>query len=594
MIRSRATRLFLGVSLAVLAIVSLACGSTKEVVVEVEKIVQVPVEKIVEVEVIEVVEVVKEVVVKKEVIKIVEVGASASETTRLTVVVADVGVPVYHRYSAPEPMITYPTSMGLVEHLMDFDGVALTPMIASAWEVDEIGVVFTIRDDIPWHDSQFGNVTVEDAWWSFEEMVREGSQGGWAPQFYGPLYENQRVEDGKVKWDWKAGPHAAWSWSPRHMPQSIPVESKKLFDEKGIDYANANGMGTGPYSFVKHVPDDQIHFEGVKNHWRLDGAFDEAWFLEVPEGATRIAMLRSGDADLSMVPLPLLDQVKDIEGVGYAFSLLEGGSGATIHFGGNFRIRVDQITGLPMETELRTDFPWVGETYEKGQMVRQAMSMAIDRHALNDEILGGQGCVAYTAFLNTCDPHYEDKWSDPYDPEGARALLAEAGFPDGFEFNFWVPGDINETHKEVSEAIANMWTNNLGLDVTLDLRGIGIRIDELAQTRSMYDIWSQGGGSTAVADSWLNIIPCFNTTIVFNCGYDFPEAYEFEYRLMGEFNSAKAWAGPIHDYIDFTWQERLSIATLTWLDPWVTTSAVSEFNPVSRNKYIPEIETAKP
>mgnify|MGYP001373678090 CR=1 FL=1 len=97
---------------------------------------------------------------------------------------------------------------------------------------------------------------------------------------------------------------------------------------------------------------------------------------------------------------------------------------ATIHFGGNFRIRVDQITGLPMETELRTDFPWVGETYEKGQMVRQAMSMAIDRHALNDEILGGQGCIAYTAFLNTCDPHYEDKWADPYGPEGDQYKLS--------------------------------------------------------------------------------------------------------------------------------------------------------------------------
>ena len=113
--------------------------------------------------------------------------------------------------------------------------------------------------------------------------------------------------------------------------------------------------------------------------------------------------------------------------------------------------------------------------------------------------------------------------------------------------------------------------------ITGGATGIGIRIDELAQTRSMYDIWSQGGGSTAVADSWLNIIPCFNTTIVFNCGYDFPEAYDIHARLVNETEEEPAWE-VITEFLDFVHDEYLSFSTVFWFDPYVAGPRV---NPVS-------------
>ena len=105
---------------------------------------------------------------------------------------------------------------------------------------------------------------------------------------------------------------------------------------------------------------------------------------------------------------------------------------------------------------------------ESALKVRQAMSMAIDRQTLLNTIFGGLGLptAQYTGFLPS-DEGWKDEWDVSYDLDAAKALLAEAGYPDGFEFTFYVPPDHIVVNPEAGEAVAQMW-RQLGLSVNIE------------------------------------------------------------------------------------------------------------------------------
>jgi len=603
MISVKQIRMLLGLVAITLVSTAIACGDS-EVIIEKEVIKEVEVEVIKEVEVTKVVEVEKEVVkvVEVEIEVETEVATAAGGTypvpgSLLVVAAGDIGPGLYKRSISPEPTIAYPSQLGLAETLLDFDP-ELHPMLAGSWEIDEVGVTYHIRDDVPWHDDTYGEfVTPEDIHWSYEQM--RITLNGWITEYYIPQWENQRVDGQTIKWDWSAGPTVSWAAPARHRMSAVQAENKRFYDEMGEDHVSVTPLGTGPYMVVEHKADDIVTLEGVKNHWRLNAGYDEVQVVEIPEASTSVAMLVSGDADVTQVGQTHLDQVVGVEGMQFNYPVLSNGTGAIINMGGNWRIRIDQLTGEPTISTYRDDLPWVGvlddpEDMEKALKVRKAMSVSIDRNALNDEILGGNGCIAYVYFLDTCDPHYQSKWDDPYDPDLAKQLLAEAGYADGFGGTVWIPsGDTSSTMVEVGHAIAAMW-EQVGINLDIDSSAYAVRGQELAHGRQMNDIlffdWS---GNIGLHDSWPGLIACYNTTIEYSCGWDFPEAYDIHARLLSEFDAEKAW-GVVMEFLDFVHQEYLGFSTVTWDDPFVTGPRVADGSMVNKGKNFAELELIKP
>ena len=640
-------RLLFGLALAVGTVAALACTSEKlvevekEVVVEVEKIVEVPkevvvvvekvvevpvetevivqVEKIVEVAVEKevvvqvekevVVQVEKEVIVEKEVVveveveKIVEVEVAREVTypvpgSQLVAAVSDVGPPAYYRPFATFPLYSFPVYY-FGETLLDYDGLKLSPMVARSWNIDEEGITWKLAKGVAFHNPKYGTVDADDVHWTFEDGSRDDAFGGHAGQFYAGLFDGTVVDNETLRWDWDAGPNVAWSWMPRHHWAGQPIQSKKHFDDLGQEDFAKLGVGTNNYKILNHVADDTLTLEGVKNHWRMDPGFETVKLLEVSEQATRIAMLRGGQADISMVEIPFLDQVEDMPGVQYHYGPIVLPTGANVMLSGNWLIRENE-QGVEQISTLRTDLPWVGDPdipqdFLDAQNVRLAMSMAIDRNALNDAILGGLGCISYQMSLSVCDPHHETAWDVPFDPDGAMALLAEAGYPDGFDVPFWIPSGINSTFVEVSQAIAVMW-ENVGLDVSIDGSPYSTRRPELiSDNRAMNDPWvTWYGGNIPSADNWMDLIPAFTTRIMFTLGADFYEARDFTDRLQTTFDAEQAWAGPLKDYFDFMREKMYVFGTLAWTDPWVTGAKVGSVNMSMHGNILPEIETLRP
>ena len=106
---------------------------------------------------------------------------------------------------------------------------------------------------------------------------------------------------------------------------------------------------------------------------------------------------------------------------------------------------------------------------ENARKVRWAMSMAIDRDALNRNVFNGLGQITYTyTDILPDNPLFKDEWKVDYDIDGAKELLAEAGFADGFDLNFWIsPDNTAAVEPEAFEAIAQMW-QDIGVNASVE------------------------------------------------------------------------------------------------------------------------------
>ena len=590
------------------------------VTVEVIKEVMVPGETVVvEKEVVKTVEV----PVIQEVIKTIEVPAEPvmSKPTlplagsELIAVVSAVGVPVYHQPVSDGLVEEIILKLGLRETLLDYDGVALSGMIAPSWKFEDVdgvgGITWDIRRGVSWHDLSYGTVDAEDVIWTYEQMTREGTNSGLRAEWWLADYMNARALDSHtVRWDWREGPTLRWSHMARHRAAGTPISSKQQYENLGEDYVNRDPIGTGPYKLVQHVDNDIIVLEGVKNHWRRNPGFETVKVIEVPEETTRIAMLSNGAADITMVTMSLLDQVMDIPGVRLDTGQARGDkSGFTINFGGNFTITHDK-DGRPVEENTEfpvgvrpTDKPWVGdindpESLANARKVRLAMSMAIDRQAIFDEIMGGASiaCIAYFYTIDTCNPQWDKEWQaeHAYDPAAAKALLAEAGYPNGFEFTYWPRLGRFPTYDEIATAVAAMW-ENIGLNVNLDASPSSARATQFRE-RTLTDVWVAhwiGDASDPIIFTDFLSDQTFGL-VNYSPGWDIPESYELVDAVKTVTNYDEFWAGPARRWYDVLHRDLFALGVMSWKDPWAVGPKVGNFDMHQHGRQIPELESLEP
>ena len=590
------------------------------VTVEVIKEVMVPGETVVvEKEVVKTVEV----PVIQEVIKTIEVPAEPvmSKPTlplagsELIAVVSAVGVPVYHQPVSDGLVEEIILKLGLRETLLDYDGVALSGMVAPSWKFEDVdgvgGITWDIRRGVSWHDLSYGTVDAEDVIWTYEQMTREGTNSGLRAEWWLADYKNARALDSHtVRWDWREGPTLRWSHMARHRAAGTPISSKQQYEDLGEDYVNRDPIGTGPYKLVQHVDNDIIVLEGVKNHWRRNPGFETVKVIEVPEETTRIAMLSNGAADITMVTMSLLDQVMDIPGVRLDTGQARGDkSGFTINFGGNFTITHDK-DGRPVEENTEfpvgvrpTDKPWVGdindpESLANARKVRLAMSMAIDRQAIFDEIMGGASiaCIAYFYTIDTCNPQWDKEWQaeHAYDPAAAKALLAEAGYPNGFEFTYWPRLGRFPTYDEIATAVAAMW-ENIGLNVNLDASPSSARATQFRE-RTLTDVWVAhwiGDASDPIIFTDFLSDQTFGL-VNYSPGWDIPESYELVDAVKTVTNYDEFWAGPARRWYDVLHRDLFALGVMSWKDPWAVGPKVGNFDMHQHGRQIPELESLEP
>ena len=205
----------------------------------------------------------------------------------------------------------------------------------------------------------------------------------------------------------------------------------------------------------------------VEDHWRKTPHFAELVFREIPEESSRVAGFQTENLDTTLIAFDSLVLIEEVPGA--ELMRLPGGGEAAVTFYGQYYVGIgteDQQPGYD------PDLPWVSanpdldsEEWKNAAKVRTALSIAIDRQGIVDTLLHGYGSPAVLWDFG----RYEDSWLPPelrweFNPEKAKQLLAEAGYPGGFTITLTPSLRGAPVEVEACEAIATMWAD-IGVDV---------------------------------------------------------------------------------------------------------------------------------
>ncbi len=311
---------------------------------------------------------------------------------------------------------------GLVELSGDMERV--TPMLASSWEqIDALTWRFQLREGLSFHNGEpFNAAAVE---YSFARLMD--------PDAVRLNSDFQSFEAVEAVDDYTIEIRLAAS-VPSFLPvlagfQVVPPEYTASVTEE--QYA-LNPVGIGAYKFVSWQPGQPFVMEAFDGYWNGRPEVGRLVFRPIPEASTRLAELLAGTVHI--IAAPNYDDLAQIDG--NSSTRVEAAPGRRTVF-----LNMDHIAGLePLQNAL----------------VRQAMSHAIDRELLIDALLSGYGEPLATLWRSDMFG-YDDAIQPPsFDPDRAVELLAEAGYPDGFQVRMLTSEIVVNKGLEVAEAVAAM------------------------------------------------------------------------------------------------------------------------------------------
>jgi ABC-type transport system substrate-binding protein len=370
--------------------------------------------------------------------------------------------------------------------------------LITGWKADPDGRGWTLelKRGVQFHGG-WGEMTADDFVWSFEDEIRDGSIHSGIGLARATGAKAEVVDEYTVSFRLdRSNSFFFDAFFGNGSGASTKVFSKNRIESLGIDAAFLDlSGGTGPFVFKKWAQGDEVVLEAFEGYHSTPSRLKSVHILEINEPSTQIAALKSGQVDASLVPAPLAEDVASDPNLG-TFSFGIPGS-QRLYPQGQFCMETT-LAGDPVEPYPRPGYdpikPWVGEcgnpvSQENARKVRMAMSMAIDRQSIVDNILGGFGRPSYLPEVlpPLLDLIWQDKWFIPYDLDAARKLLVEAGYPDGFDALVRITTGSHPLEVEMGQAVAQFLGALSGDIKTEVLTYSGNRPSVVARERS--DLW---------------------------------------------------------------------------------------------------------
>ncbi len=330
------------------------------------------------------------------------------------------------------------------------------PSLATGWkQISDTHWRFNLRKGVKFHDGS--PFTADDVVFSFGRIQQK--QGTMQIYVTG-IKEVVKVDDHTVDLI-LSGPVPillrnivdfrimSKSWSEKNRSQNVQDYAKK--EET---YASRNTNGTGPYMIKGWAPDKEIVFTQHKGWWgKLDGNVTDVVYNPIKSDATRVSALLAGDVDLvTDLPVQDVDRLRKDPKT----KVLDGHEVRTIF------IAMDQHRDELQYSNVKGKNPF------KDLRVRKALNMAVDREAIKRVVMRGLSIPAGIMVAPGVHGHSKDidVVMKP-DASGARKLLAEAGYPDGFEFTLDCPNNRYVNDEKICQALVGMWAK-AGLKVRLN------------------------------------------------------------------------------------------------------------------------------
>ena len=342
-------------------------------------------------------------------------------------------------------------------------GLELVPALASKWEQTSPTVWrFTLRPGVKFHNGEpFG---ADDVVFSLNRVKMEGSDMAYTVS---SVTEIKKIDDLTVDLVMaKPNPILPVQITSTYMMSKAWAEKNGAEKPSSIkakieNFATNNENGTGPFRIKARQVGVKVVLEPFKEHWATpEHNLTEVVFTPIQSDATRVAALLSGEVDM-IYPIPQQD-VERIKATG-KHQVLQGAELRTM------LLSMDQQRSELVESSVK------GKNPLQDVRVRRAIYQAIDMNAIRDRIMGGTshnagemvapGINGYDAALDT---------RLPVDIEASKKLLAEAGYPSGFEIGMDCSNDRYVNDEKICQAIVGM------------LGRVGIKVALNAQTRAKF------------------------------------------------------------------------------------------------------------
>ncbi|MCL2368977.1 MAG: ABC transporter substrate-binding protein [Oscillospiraceae bacterium] len=302
----------------------------------------------------------------------------------------------------------------------------LIPAVAESFVIDGTIYTFTLREGVRFHNGD--PVTVEDIVYSIERGADEGETA----TFVSALSVVTRVET-RDEWTVEIEIEEPDNAFLAHL--TLPIIPRNHADH------GRNPVGTGPFRFVSYSPQESLVLERFEDYWGHPAYLDRVTFRIYGSGDVLVMALNAGAIDLAAhLTVDMVDQLSD------DFVALEG----------------------PMSLVQALYLNHAVEPLDKLE-VRQALSYAVDIREIMAILAGGRGHPTGSSIHPAFTRYFNEELVDfyPHDPDRARALLAEAGYPDGFDLEITVPG--NYTPHVITAEVLVEQLRAVGVNATIRL-----------------------------------------------------------------------------------------------------------------------------
>ncbi|OGN96892.1 MAG: hypothetical protein A2Z77_00405 [Chloroflexi bacterium RBG_13_51_36] len=307
--------------------------------------------------------------------------------------------------------------------------------VAETWELSPDGLTWTfhVRHGIKFHNGD--PLTANDIEFSIGRLMSPESTNSWSPMLINN-FDSMSVPDDYTfifKTKTSEPPLASVFAAVRILP-------KNYFNQVGQDEFRKHPIGSGSWKFVSYVPETSFTMEAFTESWRQVPAFKFFVDLQVPEEATRIAMLKNGEVDIALSIS--IDRVVDLQAEGFKA----------------------ETSGFPNILTLTIPGTWITDGPMKDIRIRKALSYAINRQELCDVFYRGKADPRCMWFFSPGSWGWSDSFkTDPYDPSMARQLLADAGYPAAYD-NPVISLKTEVVNVEVMQILQGYWAD-VGLQV---------------------------------------------------------------------------------------------------------------------------------
>jgi peptide/nickel transport system substrate-binding protein len=321
----------------------------------------------------------------------------------LNVGIADLGADTH------DPTVAQPNNPSYVifEPLLRYDAQGtLVPWLAESWNMSQDGKVwtFTLRKGLKWHNGD--EVTSDDIKYTFETYIADTTKSAWSP-LHRQTVDHIETPDKYTALVYAKDPPYVFYPDAVYGTMLLP---KNYIDKVGWDTFSKQPVATGPWKLTKFTSGASAEFDAFSDYWGTKPVWDKMVMSAVPEESTRIARIKRGEVDIVGVSADNAIQLRD---------------------SGGFQLRQTQASTTPA-LFLTGFYMQPGPTSD--QRVREAMDIAINRQELVDSLFRGFG-KAGAGTLGLTDLHwgFDPIWySIKYEPDRAKQLLADAGYPGKF------------------------------------------------------------------------------------------------------------------------------------------------------------------